>query len=458
MQVDATGPRKRFGSSVSAGLHALFGEARERARRRRRRQSLLVVALCAIAAFAGLAINDGSSAPRPPALPHQGLLHIRDLASGESLDPLGAVPTLHQLMDNFAILRRSQTTLDRSWEPQCGCGGAARQLSNLTRMATKLPDGDRVFLDVEQFILGAQLNMAAGSYVLNLDIVNRDGNTDSEAFGPNVHYSVIPLSSGNLFVSVVPDGVSSVSWKFDGCQPGEEDTARCAGPHRHTFTVPVVNNVAAQELPPCRTCGQVSQVAWRSSDGHVVASFGGFGNLPAAPFVAGKLGSGTRHILGPAGIGGARLGESASQALQIITQSLGPPADANVPTASCGIGHETVWTSPAVADPLTAYERAGRFVGYQYGAPISEIGLERGPGAVLASQRGLTISDSIRVARRFYATGFSTSAAPGVGRWNASLNGGELYGYVLPTIYPLRVVTDRNPVATIDAGNTGCQP
>jgi hypothetical protein len=114
-----------------------------------------------------------------------------------------------------------------------------------------------------------------------------------------------------------------------------------------------------------------------------------------------------------------------------------------------------VWTSPAVADPLTIYARAGRFVGYQYGAPVSEIGLQRGPGAVLATPRGLTLADTVAVARRLYGTGFTTSAAGG-GTWSVVGDAGTLHGLVLPIIYPLRVVTNRNPVATIDAGETGC--
>lgn len=51
-------------------------------------------------------------------------------------------------------------------------GRSARQLDRLTRLATTLPSGYRVYLDVEQFITAGQLGMPAGSYVLNVDVVN----------------------------------------------------------------------------------------------------------------------------------------------------------------------------------------------------------------------------------------------------------------------------------------------
>jgi hypothetical protein len=396
--------------------------------------------------------------------------HRAVIRGGEFEYPLGAVPTVQQLLDNFALLRRPQTAQDRSWRPQCDCGGASRQLNGLTRLGATLPDGYRVFVDVEQFILGGQLNMAAGSYVLNLDIVNRDGNTSSEAFGPNVGYTVRGLSWGGLramrarprnsnvlLAGLVPDGVATVSWTF-GCPPGPRANVRCAGVRTRTFTLPVVNNLAAGQLTGignCPPCGNAERVVWRSADGNVVASFNGFGNLPAPPFVKGGRGNRVLRVLMPSGVQGAELGEPSSTAIQTITRLLGPPADVNVRTGGCGIDHESVWTSPTVADPLTIFERAGRFVGYQYGAPVSEIGLERGPGAVLSTRRGLTLDDTVGGGRRLYGTEFATSEAGG-GTWSATADGGTLRGAVLPIIYPLRTVTAKNPVATIQAGLTGC--
>jgi hypothetical protein len=197
-------------------------------------------------------------------------------------------------------------------------------------------------------------------------------------------------------------------------------------------------------------------VTWRTLDGRVV-SFSGFGNLTAPPFVKGWRGSPVLRVLLPSALGTVGLGEASSTAIQAIERLLGSPANDNVPVQDCGIDHESVWTSPTAAEPLTIFERAGRFVGYQYGAPAREIGLVREPGAILMTGRGLTLGDTVGVARRLYGTGLATSAAHG-GVWSAVGNGGTLHGSVLPTIYPLRVVTDKNPVATIDAGDTGCPP
>jgi hypothetical protein len=402
---------------------------------------------------------------RPPAVRHR----VPGPAPGEILYPLGAVPTLPQLLANFAILRRAQTPADRSWQPQCDCAGSARQLNSLTRLAETLPGGYRVFLDVEQLTVGGQLNMAAGSYVLNLDIVGLHDQTTSGAFGPNVQYSVYPLTSGGLrarrsaathstvWASVVPDGVAAVAWTI-GC-PAGRSASRCSGQHPQTITVPVIDNVAARAItipehcsPDCSTR---PQVAWRTLDGRVI-QFTGFGNLAAPPFVKGWRGNQVLNVLRPDALGDARLGQSASSAIQTLERLLGPPADTNAAVSDCGIDHESVWTSPTVTEPLTIFQRAGRLVGYQYGAPASELGIEPEPGALLKTARGLTLGDTIKTARRLYGTRLTTSAAHG-GVWSAAGHGGTLTGSVLPTSYPLRAVTDANPIATIDSGDTGCQ-
>jgi hypothetical protein len=71
------------------------------------------------------------------------------------------------------------------------------------------------------------------------------------------------------------------------------------------------------------------------------------------------------------------------------------------------------------------------------------------------SRPALSLADTVAVARRLYGTDFVTSAAGG-GMWHARGQGGTLRGLVLPITYPLRVVTARNPIATIGAGMTGC--
>ena len=321
-----------------------------------------------------------------------------------------------------------------------------------------------MFLDVERFTLGGQLNTPARSYMLNLDIVGRYGNTDSTSFGPNTQYTIVPLSTNRpatprnqprgseALASVVPDGVATVSWTL-GCPSGRSGTSRGTNRHSETVIVPVVNNVAAKwfSKPPA-DCPGSTNVVWRSADGRAVTSFGGYGNLPAPPFVVGKLGRGTRPVLTTSGIGDARIGASASEALTALTRLLGPPADADVNVQGCASDRETVWTSPAVADPLTMYAQDGRFIGYQYGAPADQIGLKRGPGAVLATQRGLLLADSIRTARGIYPSGFATQASPNVGYWSAVVGGGRFYGAAIPNYYPARTVAAGDRVATIGAG------
>ena len=374
-------------------------------------------------------------------------------------------------MDNFAVLRRPQTAADRSWKPNCSCAGAARQLYGLTRFAVKLPHGYRVFIDVEQFISGGQENTPAGSYNLNLDIVDRYGNTDSTSFGPNTQYTVQPLSTarpalaearphgGAAFASVVPDGVASVSWTL-GCPRGRRSTTSTTNIPSQTVRVRVVNNVAAAWLSKAPAdCPGATKVVWRSASGRVVTSFAGYGNLPAPPFVVGKLGAGTRHLLTSSGVGSARIGESSTKALSTLTQLLGTPADANVKVQGCAIDSETVWTSPSVADPLTVYVKGGRFAGYQYGSAAEQNGLKHGPGAVLETERGLTLGDTIGAAKRMYPTRFATSASRDVGYWSAESDGARLSGLALPNYYPAHRVAAADLVAAIGAGMAAnCKP
>lgn len=388
----------------------------------------------------------------------------------EDIYPLGAVATRPQLLLNFGVLRRAQDSRDRSWRPQCNCAGAARQFFGLTRYAQTLPDGKRLFLDLEQLILPGQLNMAAGSYVLNFDLVSQNGNTDSAAFGPNTGYLVYPSADRGLdntrgipatsdWVSIVPDGVSTVRWTF-GCYPGQR--VRCVTGASQVYTVPVVENTAARQIPKsgtCPGCAQPVAVQWVNAGGQVVASFGPRrGNLTAPPFVQGDRGRRDLPVLDGDRIASTRLGEPSAQAIAALDSLLGPAAQANVPTGGCGIDHESVWTSPAVAQPLTIFQHADRFVGYRYGAPVFEGGGSPGPGATLHTARGLTIGDTIGTVRRLYGRRVETHVAHGTGTWQAVINAGTIGGAVLPIRYPVRSVGSRNPIVTIQSGNTGCLP
>jgi hypothetical protein len=117
-----------------------------------------------------------------------------------------------------------------------------------------------------------------------------------------------------------------------------------------------------------------------------------------------------------------------------------------------------VWQSPTTADPLTIDSSAGRFVGYQYGAAPNLIGMIQGPGAVLSTKDGLTLSRSISAARRLYPNLVATVSSPRLDRFSITGQTNRIYGYALPNTYPARKVSGKDPIATIGAGNTGCRP
>lgn len=419
--------------------------------------------------------------PRSARLGHQqtprpGPLRARHrfrTPAGEDMYPLGAVATKTQLLANFAVLRRAQDTQDRSWRPDCSCGGAARQFFGLTRYVRTLHDGTRVFFDVEQFIDPGQLNMASGSYVLNLDLVSPSGkSTSGSNFGPNTNYLVFPMSSHfpllrhgapNLgprsydWIGVIPDGVATVRWTFS-CVRGAQ--VNCAARTPRTYTVPVINNTAAQRVPDsgqCPACLHPVAIQWLSGHGTILASFGHTaGNIPAPPFVKGGRGARVLGVLNAHGIGQAQLGQPSESAIAALNSLLGPAAQTNASIGGCGVDHESVWTSPAVDAPLTIYQHQGRFVGYQYGAPAFEIGRQTGPGATLRTALGLTIGNTIGDARRLYGATVTTRVSHGVGSWQAMTRTGSIRGSVLPTRYPLRSVNAQNPIITIQAGDTSC--
>jgi len=386
-----------------------------------------------------------------------------------------AGPTLRQLLVNFAVLRRHQTAADRSWKPPCDCGTTV-QVRNLTRLATTLTNGYRVFLDVKRATsTGSQFS--PGSYLLGLNLVNRSGGSSSVEFGSNTQYSIYPISTGRMasrgsplyaprgnqaLASIVPNGVAAVRWTVNVRCPklASSHGVHCPTTGTQTLTVPVVNNIAARILPGVDSdpfYANISKIIWLGRGGRVITAFNGYGNLAAPPFLAGHLNTGTRAILTSTGIAGARIGEPTANAIQTITRQLGPPTYANAATSGCGVDHETVWNSPTAADPLTLYSQAGRFVGYQYGAEPNLIGMRQGPGAVLTTKNGLTLSMPISTAKRLYPNHVATVSSPRLGRFSITDQTSRIYGYALPNTYPARTVSGNDPIATIGAGNTGCR-
>jgi hypothetical protein len=383
-------------------------------------------------------------------------------------------PTLQQLLANFAILRRHQTAADRSWKPPCDCGTTV-QVRDLTRLATSLPDGYRVFLDVKRATSSGS-QFSPGSYLLGLNLVSRSGNTSSVEFGSDTQYSIYPISTGRMasrgsplyaphgnqaLASIVPDGVAAVRWTITVRCPklASSHGVHCPTISSKTITVPVVNNIAARTLPGVDSdpfYANINNITWLGPDGRVITAFNGYGNLAAPPFLAGHLNTGTRRILSGIGIADAHIGQPTSRAIQALTRLLGPAAYTNAATSGCGVDTQTVWESPTTADPLTVYSKAGHFVGYQYGAAPKLIGMRQGPGAVLTTHAGLTLSMPISAAKHLYPAHVATVSSPQLGRFNITGQTNPIYGYALPNRYPARTVSASDPIATIGAGNTGC--
>jgi hypothetical protein len=205
--------------------------------------------------------------------------------------PVPNGPAMKHLLANLAILRRPQSAADRSWKPPCDCGSTV-QVRNLTRLATTLPNNNRVFLDVKQAIAGGGQTLAPGSYILSLNIVARNGNTTTAPVNSNGQNSTYPLSirsfargggplqpsaSPQAFATVVPDGVATVKWTIVvSCPKVAIRLGRhCPKPGTQTVTVPVTNNVAAQMLPGIDSdpfYARVSKVVWLSQNGRVIRS------------------------------------------------------------------------------------------------------------------------------------------------------------------------------------------
>jgi hypothetical protein len=415
------------------------------------------VTVAVVVVFASLA-GHRRTTTHPPALRHS-FPSARQVPPA----PLGSVPTLQQLLENFAILR--------------GSGGGdpfSPGQKNLTRVARVFPGGYRVYVYVRRFSGARTPNLATEAYALNFGIEDSHGNGSATSFGPDVNYAVDPISWGappglrsghpgekTLWASLVPDGVATVTWTF-ACRPAPHTNPRiCAGFRAQTVTMRVVNNVAASDVAGLGR-GAMPEVTWRSADGRVLGpSFGGYGNFAAAPFVKGEREGHELRVLLPSGIDGAKFGQPSSSAIETIMRLLGPPAQVDVRTGSCGIDHETVWASPTTANLLTIFQRAGRFVGYQYGVSVERIGLIQGPGAVLATANGLTLNDTVADGRQLYGSAFTTTTTNGgtsqaTANWQVTSNSGRLSGNVLPTTYPVRGITPSDRIANIAAGEIGC--
>lgn len=231
----------------------------------------------------------------------------RPLSRSASQDRAAAsgIPTLGQLLANFAVLRRHQTSADRSWRTPPP-GSYERPLPRLTRLARQLPDGTRIFLTVQQYTgPGWPSVYPAGKYELDIYIVAAKRKyVVGTNFGPNVNYNVFPISTllppffarhyppepkTPTWASIIPDGASRVRWTFScgGCRRGQRPV---------TVSVRAAGNVAAALIPATEPGRQPSgtgrrhwqpmSITWYGRGGRVVASYGRSShNLSAPPFI-----------------------------------------------------------------------------------------------------------------------------------------------------------------------------
>jgi hypothetical protein len=180
--------------------------------------------------------------------------------------------TVAQMKARFGVLRRAQTAADRAWKPPEPTN--ARAVPQLTRLSETLANGDRLFLSVYRYLaVPANGKALAGTYSLDVSVVNRDGAVTSAPYDPNTTYLVYPITNAPLgqrrgytratFFAVVPDGVASVRWSFThrGSNPIIADV-RATG-----------NVVATTSSGPGEPFA--SRVSWLSRSGQVLHSFTG---------------------------------------------------------------------------------------------------------------------------------------------------------------------------------------
>jgi hypothetical protein len=186
--------------------------------------------------------------------------------------------SLTDLQANFAELRRPQTAADRRWhDPTMP---SPRTIRSLTRLVRTLGNGDRVLLTVQR-PSPRSVGHVAGGDVLTV-VVASPAVFSGATFSGADRFTVIPLGVLSVrgpvtWVSVVPDSVRSVTWRFS-CRPEMHHLAGCRG--SRTITVNARNNVAVGATPdvPClggrpTDCLRASSATWHGAHGRVITTY-----------------------------------------------------------------------------------------------------------------------------------------------------------------------------------------
>jgi hypothetical protein len=185
-------------------------------------------------------------------------------------------PTLSDLRANFAVLRRPATAADQAavatFRYAIGVGRQMRLVSPEEVRPLGRVDGARVYLLVDP-LFRHRTSGPVVAHMMSLAI----GDTGFE-WGPE-NYLIFPTmvdQSGGLgpssepstYVSVVPDGVRRVRWRF-AC-PSGSGGAKCQLPSQGVVVLPVHDNlVSLQTTAPTSWSpyGNVATVTWYGVDG-----------------------------------------------------------------------------------------------------------------------------------------------------------------------------------------------
>jgi hypothetical protein len=327
---------------------------------------------------------------------------------------------LHQLLERFAVLRRPQTVTEERFRPSPMPGFIPR----FTRLASTLPDGERVFLTVSR-VSDRVVGQPVGSYMLSVWLLGADGAVNPMSGQPSYNqlwdYTHFPVLFGAdphgswIWIGIVPDGVRAVGWVFPP----------------HTFVVPVKGNVAAALLPGA-TGAVTPKVLWYGAHQQVVERF-------LAPI---------KYVLSAGGIAGARFGESELEVVPLLRGILGRPHRRFVPSQypylpfwKCdGIDLAVTWQD------FDAFFRQGRFVAYTYWE--QQVVPTWWP--LLATARGMTIGETPAYARGLYGRAFRIRRMPR-GSWELTTPGGSLDGFTYGAAFG-----PRGAITTIQAGTQLC--
>lgn len=191
-----------------------------------------------------------------------------------------------ELFVDLAVLRRPQTTADRTFDPATSRVSGISQdapakpeyalVPQLGRLARTLPDGLRVYLATYAPTAGSPAALVGDVvYAYVAHARGHDATFAGEASAPFLATAVRlpPLIADRVLVQIVPDPASEVRWTFPRERipnvPGVSDAKVIPG---GTVTANVVGNVAAVKEVPW-AIGPPSVATWLAARGRVIKTY-----------------------------------------------------------------------------------------------------------------------------------------------------------------------------------------